>query len=86
MLLFYIVGWKNVDPKSLEEMELNGTREQPRKHTITGETHRLRLMNIAPAGLVKIKMLKNGQPVPIKLVAKDGNDMPEIQQVLLEES
>ena len=82
----YIVGWKNPNPLTIDELELNGSHEQPAQHVYTGETHRLRLMNIAPAGKVQINILKDGKPYKIKFVAKDGNDKPVIQQVNLEES
>jgi hypothetical protein len=83
---FYIVGWKNPDPLTIDELELNGSNNQPVQEIFTGETHRLRLMNIAPAGKVKIKILKDGKPFKIKFVAKDGTEKPGIQQVNLEES
>ncbi len=83
---FYIVGWKKPDPLTIDELELNGGNKQPIQEIFTGETHRLRLMNIAPAGKVQIKLLKDGKPFKIKFVAKDGNEKPDIQHVNLEES
>ena len=83
---FYIVGWKNENPQKLQELELNGSYEQPVQNAYTGEAHRLRLMNIQPAGSVKISVEKDGQPIGIKFIAKDGIDLPAIQQSSLKES
>ncbi|MBK5270469.1 MAG: hypothetical protein JJE22_05580 [Bacteroidia bacterium] len=83
---FYIVGWKNDDPLTLKELDLNGSFEQPLQYAHTGEAHRLRLMNIAPAGTIKISVLKDGKPVLIKFIAKDGIDIPALQQTSVKES
>jgi FtsP/CotA-like multicopper oxidase with cupredoxin domain len=83
---FYIVSWKNRNPKSFEDLELNGTFEQPLQQAHVGETHRIRLMHIAPAGNIVVRMLKDDQPVPIKYIAKDGADLPEHQQINIEVS
>ncbi len=84
---FYIMGWENPFPNSRDELELNGTSENPvLQQAVVGETHRIRLMHIAPAGRVSVKMTKNGKPVPIKFIAKDGADLPEHQQILVDES
>ena len=61
---YYIVSWKNRNPKSFEDLELNGKFEQPLQHACVGETHRIRLMHIAPAGNIVVRMLKDDQPVP----------------------
>lgn len=83
---FYIVSWKKFPVKSFEDRELNGRFEQPLQLATVGETHRLRLMHIAPVGNITIRMLKNDLPVPIKFIAKDGADLPEHQQVDLKVS
>ena len=83
---YYVVGWKNTNPLSMKDLELNGSFEQPTLNARVGETHRLRLMHIAPAGTVKISMLKDSTPVMIKFIAKDGTDLPTQQQTLLKES
>ena len=57
-----------------------------RKTARIGETHRLRLINIQPAGDIKIRMQKDGVPFLIKSIAKDGTDLPLIQQTFLKES
>ena len=53
----------------LEDLELNGSCDQPEQNAYTGETHRLRLMNIEPAGTVKICVEKDGKPILIKFIA-----------------
>ena len=80
---YYVVGWKN----SGTGIELNGSFENPpTQYARTGEPHRLRLIHIAPAGDVKISMLKDSTPVLIKFIAKDGTDLPPLQQIFLKES
>jgi FtsP/CotA-like multicopper oxidase with cupredoxin domain len=83
---FYIVAWKNDNPQKMQELELNGSYEQPVQYAYTGESHRLRLMNIEPAGSIKIRVEKDGKPILIKFIAKDGIDLPAIQQILIKES
>lgn len=73
-----IVGW------TVSDVELNGRNsgmEQPVQHATVGETHRIRLIHIAPAGRISARMLKDEKPVPIKALAKDGADLPPHQQV-----
>jgi len=76
----YVVGWKTPDPLSWDERELNGLQEQPMIQTQVGVKHRLRLMNIAPAGRIRLRMEKEGVPVPLVIIAKDGADLPESQR------
>ncbi len=83
---FYIVGWKTTTPNSMEDIELNGRNQQPTQYARTGETHRLRLIHIAPAGAIKIRMQLDSVAVPIKFIAKDGTDLPPIQQTYMKES
>ena len=83
---FYIVSWKTPLPMSFDDRELNGRTEQPLQNAAVGETHRIRLMHIAPAGNITVRMLKDDQPVPLKFIAKDGADLPENQQVDIEVS
>jgi len=46
----------------------------------------LRLINIQPAEDIKIRMEKDSVSVPIKFIAKDGTDLPRLQQTFLKES
>jgi manganese oxidase len=83
---YYIVGWKTSNISSLEDMVLNGRNQQPPQNARTGETHRLRLINIQPAGDIKLSIQKEGVPFLIKSIAKDGTDFPFAQQTFLKES
>jgi FtsP/CotA-like multicopper oxidase with cupredoxin domain len=77
---YYILGWKNPDPQTAEELDLNGWDIIPVQTAKTGETHRLRLINIGPAGNGWISVTKDGEIIPIKTIAKDGADLPPWQQ------
>lgn len=83
---YYVVGWKNINPQSMQDVELNGSFEQPSQNARVGETHRLRLIHIAPAGAIKIRVQKDSVSVPIKFIAKDGTDLPLLQQTFQKES
>jgi FtsP/CotA-like multicopper oxidase with cupredoxin domain len=75
-----VVGWTR------SEAELNGRQNQPEQHAVVGDVHRIRLINIAPAGRVSLSMHKYSAAVPLTFVAKDGADLPEHQCVEVEES
>lgn len=88
---YYIAGWKTAQfsvpfPTPREFLELNGSFEQPTQTVRIGETHRLRLIHIAPAGNIKLSMLKDSTPVLIKFIAKDGTEFPRQQQRFLTET
>jgi FtsP/CotA-like multicopper oxidase with cupredoxin domain len=83
---FYLAAWKTPGPGSMQDVELNGNFEQPDQKATVGETHRIRFINIAPAGLIVVKMMKDSVAVPLKFIAKDGNDLPARQQKLVNES
>ncbi len=83
---YFIMGWKNTFPKTAEELDLNGWEEIPVQKAKIGETHRLRLINIAPAGNGWIRATKDGEIIPIKTIAKDGADLPITQQKDIEVS
>ncbi len=80
----FIMGWKNEDPSSIEDVDLNGWDEVPVQKAKTGETHRLRLINIGPAGNADISVTKEGKAITVKSIAKDGADLPISQQVDVE--
>jgi manganese oxidase len=82
----YIVGWKTSNSSALEDIVLNGMTKQPIQQVRIGEIHRLRLINIQPAGDIKISIQKDGVPFLIKSIAKDGTDFPLAQQNFLNES
>ena len=82
----YTVAWNVVEPKSIQDAALNGRYEQPVLFARVGETHRLRLINIAPAGRVYVQMKNGDEIVQLKAIAKDGADLPPHQQVGVERS
>jgi FtsP/CotA-like multicopper oxidase with cupredoxin domain len=81
-----VVGWRNPDPDGMDDVELNGTTVQPEVRARVGETHRIRVINIAPAGNIGVRMTRGDVPVAIVPVAKDGADLPAHQQVPAEQS
>ena len=82
----YTVGWKIPELQSIYDAELNGRHEQPAMNAVVGETHRLRVINIAPAGQISVHMKNGDAVVKLKLLAKDGADLPARQQVEVEKS
>jgi len=83
---YYVVAWKTTDPRSIQDVELNGSYEQPTQYARPGEIHRIRFVNIAPAGEMVVKMMKDSTPVSIRFIAKDGVDLPARQQTMIKES
>ena len=83
---YYVMGWKSPDPLSADDLDLNGWTDIPVQQAIAGEVHRLRLINIAPAGNGRISVTKDGEPVTLRTIAKDGADLPESQQQDMEET
>jgi len=74
----FILAW---DIKSQEEdgirFVLNGTAEPVPVELEAGKTHRLRIINIAPAGAPRITLVADGTtPIPWTPVALDGADLP----------
>lgn len=79
-----IVAWNRPDPSSLQDLELNGMQEQPDEEAVVGETHRFRVINIAPAGRISAWITRDGEPGYLTLHAKDGADLPVHQRVPVE--
>ncbi len=79
-----IAGWKTPEPVMFSDMELNGREEQPVQSAFVGDTHRIRIINIAPAGEIAVHMMKGDTPIPLRAVAKDGADLPQRQQIEVE--
>jgi FtsP/CotA-like multicopper oxidase with cupredoxin domain len=77
-------GWNTPNPGGPSDFDLNGTQEQPDAETTVGTTHRFRVIHIAPAGQLTAWVSRDGEVVPIRLHAKDGADLPEQQQVLVD--
>jgi FtsP/CotA-like multicopper oxidase with cupredoxin domain len=77
-------GWNNPEANRIEHVDWNGRREQPDGAARVGETHRFRVFNIAPAGRIRAWFTRDGEIVPITLLAKDGADLPVHQRVPVE--
>lgn len=78
-------AWLTPDARGPADIELNGRHVQPVGHAAVGETHRFRLINIAPAGQASARIVRDGELDPIRLLAKDGADLPEHQRVMVDE-
>jgi hypothetical protein len=74
-------GWNHPDGAGMDHRELNGRHYQPEGTARVGETHRFRVMNIAPADRIFAWLTRDGDTVPITLRAKDGADLPPHQRV-----
>ena len=79
-------GWKSPAPGSLDDLDLNGWDEIPIQTAKVGESHRIRLINIAPAGQASVQVLKDSVSYPIRFIAKDGATIREDQQKLIKRS
>ena len=75
-----IVGWRETNPQRLADLELNGLEDQPDVMVQVGESHRIRLINIAPAGAIFIQMKKGEEGIPLLAIAKDSADFPDNQR------
>jgi len=79
----FILAW---DMKEMEQgglrFVLNGTAEPPPLNLRGGATHRLRFINIAPAGAMQVTLVADSTtPVEWTPVALDGADLPPALQV-----
>lgn len=73
--------------RPLFESAVNGivrSKPQPDKEIKVGDSHRLRLINIAPAGNIRLEMTKDSLSYPLQAWAKDGADLPENQQLMVD--
>lgn len=80
----YSFQWGKMDINSLADFSINGipfTVSQPVVEVKVGESHRLRLINIAPASDIRLEMTKDSLSYPLQVWAKDGADLPENQQI-----
>jgi FtsP/CotA-like multicopper oxidase with cupredoxin domain len=83
----YIFGWKTSRLKGRSDnLDLNGWDKVPVQKAKTGESHRIRLINIGPAGNAIISVTKDGVIIPVKTIAKDGADLPMSQQKYVDQT
>lgn len=60
---------------------INGSEQAPTEHFTPGEPVRLRFGHISPDDLKRVRLLRDGQEVEWRLIAKDGADLPSHRQV-----
>ena len=76
----FVSGWDG--EKEPPRVLINGDSLPGTLELAVGERHRLRFVNIAPAAVVRFRMLRDSVPVPWRPIAKDGFDLPESQRRL----
>jgi FtsP/CotA-like multicopper oxidase with cupredoxin domain len=77
----YVVGWDGDALNTPISLLVNGDSIMPPMTWRAGGAHRIRLINIGPATLVNVKLLKDSTLMTWKPVAKDGADLPANQAV-----
>ena len=77
-------GWNDPAGSEFAHMDLNGRRVLAPARARVGETHRFRLVHIAPAGMITAWITRGEEAIPIVLKAKDGADLPVSQQVAVD--
>ena len=73
----FALGWGGGDEKP--HIAVNGDSTPPPLDLAAGTTHRLRFLNIAPAGGLRVSLRKDSIPVTWRPLAKDGADLPPSQ-------
>lgn len=85
----YILQWRSPNPNGPTDVEVNGITMDQQQNVVNakvGEEHRLRMINIAPAGGIRMFVKQDTTFVPILAWAKDGADLPESQRVYVDRS
>ncbi|NNG17866.1 MAG: multicopper oxidase domain-containing protein [Gemmatimonadales bacterium] len=73
----FALGWGGGDEEP--HIAVNGDSTPPPLDLAGGTTHRLRFLNIAPAGGLPVSLSKDSLPVTWRPLAKDGADLPPSQ-------
>jgi FtsP/CotA-like multicopper oxidase with cupredoxin domain len=73
----FLVSWDG--PEQPPNIVVNGTATPPPLTMDYGSTHRLRLINIGVAGIVRFALQRDTTIVAWRAVAKDGADLPPSQ-------
>ncbi len=76
----FLLGWGGGDEKP--HIAVNGDSTPPPLDLAAGTTHRLRFLNIAPAGGMRVALSRDSIPMTWRPVAKDGADLPPSQRSL----
>ena len=77
----YVVGWDGDALNMPISLLVNGDSIMPPMTWRAGGAHRIRLINIGPATLVNVKLLRDSTLMTWKPVAKDGADLPANQAI-----
>lgn len=78
----FVTGWDGeTRPPALPHLLINGDSTPGPYPLMAGIAHRLRFINIGPAGLIRYSISRNGSPAAWKRLAKDGADLPPGQAV-----
>ena len=75
----FIAGWDGDAYKVPIRLIVNGDSILPPMTWRTGGTHRIRLINLSPATMVEVRLLKDSTLMNWQPVAKDGADLPTSQ-------
>jgi FtsP/CotA-like multicopper oxidase with cupredoxin domain len=76
----FALGWGGGDEEP--HIVVNGDSTPPPLDLARGRTHRLRFLNIAPAGAPPVSLGRDSIPVTWRPIAKDGADLPASQRTL----
>lgn len=81
--LVFVGGWDGTDRwHGMANLVVNGVHEEPPLELERGVTYRLRFINIAPAGLFRWRITRDGVLAEWRMRAKDGADLPASQAVV----
>jgi FtsP/CotA-like multicopper oxidase with cupredoxin domain len=76
----FALGWGGGDEEP--HIVVNGDSTPPPLDLAREMTHRLRFLNIAPAGALPVSLSRDSIPVTWRPIAKDGADLPPSQRAL----
>jgi FtsP/CotA-like multicopper oxidase with cupredoxin domain len=78
----FVIGWDGDSrPPKFPQLLVNGDSLPGPLALTPGVTHRLRFVNIGPAGLIRVAIYRDTSLVTWKKLAKDGADLPAGQAV-----
>nr|AUN36851.1 multicopper oxidase [uncultured bacterium] len=73
----FVTGWDgDTRPPKFPHLMINGDSVPGPMTLAAGVSHRLRIINISPGGLIRYSIVRDTSPVKWKQLAKDGADLP----------
>ena len=73
----FVTGWDgDTRPPKLPHLMINGDSVPGPMRLAAGVSHRFRIINISPGGLIRYSIVRDTSPVKWKQLAKDGADLP----------